>query len=93
VRAGLERDEEGRAARARPGGFERRDLGMRTAEAGMPPLAHDLAVAHDERPDDGIRLDAAAAALGERERTEHEPGVGGVGRRSARDAIPDRRHV
>ena len=59
VRARLERDVEGRAARPLACGVERDALGM--AAAGLrPSLADDLAVSHDDRADGRLRIRAVA---------------------------------
>ena len=69
VRARLHRQEQRRAARLLPRRLERDHLGMRPAFPLVPTLADDLAVAHDDRPDDGIRIGRAAPSLGELERS------------------------
>src|SRR5439155_21852424 len=74
----------------------RLDLGVRPAEAGVETLADDAAVADQHGADDGVRLDAAAPALGERDRPGHVRSVSGeVGRRNntAPDVTPHSRGV
>ena len=57
------------APRARLAGrLERDDLGVRPALPLVPALADDLAVAHDDRADDRVRMRRSAPSLGELER-------------------------
>ena len=58
----------GRAPRRLACRLERDHLGVRPALPLVPPLADDLAVAHDDRADDRVRMRRAAPALGELER-------------------------
>ena len=78
MRARLESDIDRRAACARPRRLQCDDLGMRAPLALVPPLGDDLAVGHDHRPDDGVRIGLPAAVLGELERAFEEPGVHGA---------------
>ena len=66
VGAGLERDEQRRPPSAITSRGERRDLGVRSAEAGVPALADDLLAAHDHRTDERVvPVDLAASPLRE----------------------------
>ena len=57
----------GRASRPVACRLERDDLGMWPALPFVPPFAYDLAVAHDDRADNRVRVRRAAPALGELE--------------------------
>ena len=73
VRAGLERHVERGAASRFSRRLERNGLGVRPASALVPALADDLAVAHDDRADDRVRMRRSPPALGELERPlEHQ---------------------
>lgn len=66
--AGLERDVDrgtGWVVAATAAVGERRDLGMRAAELGVVTLADHRPAGNDDRADDRIRADPAAAELGE----------------------------
>jgi hypothetical protein len=71
VRAGLERHIQSRLARidaATAGIVDRRALGMRGAELGVKALADHLVALDENRADERIGADAAAASLGKLER-------------------------
>ena len=76
VAARLERAIHRRAARARPGLFERQDFGVRLAGAPVEALSDDHTVAgHDHGPHERIRTRAAAAPRGQKQRAVHVIGV------------------
>src|SRR5262249_13347955 len=85
VGARLHRHVERRAARALACGIQRDDLAVRTALALVPTLGDDLAVAHDDRADDGIRMCRAAPSLGELKRAFEAHASSCSNRRYARD--------
>jgi hypothetical protein len=67
--AGLERHVHGRPCELGVAGrLDRLDLGMRRAERAVEPLADQLTVAADHRPDEGVRADPSAALLGQLDR-------------------------
>jgi hypothetical protein len=69
--ARLEGDEHRRPRRVVPALAcvgDRRHLGVCSAELSVPPLAENLAAAGDDRADERIRADAAAAPLGQLQR-------------------------
>ena len=66
--ARLERHVERRAARALAGLGERDRLGVLDVRILVPALADDLTVAHDDRADERMVLDLAAAAFRQLER-------------------------
>ena len=69
VRARLERHEERRPPRARPGLVERDDLGVRAARRLGDPLAHDLSLGRDDdRADGRVRRALARCGVGQVER-------------------------
>ena len=81
VRARFERDVGGRAQSALPRLTKRLDLGVGPARRLGRALADDLAVAHEDAPDPGVRRRPAAGAGRERERPGHPlpvplPGAG-----------------
>lgn len=85
VATGLERDAERGTAGGRPGGRERRDLGVRPAEDSVPALTHDRAVGCDhDRPHLRVGLHVPGPAAGELEGATHR---GGVGRTARHDGI------
>ena len=65
MRARLEGHVERRAARAVACGAQRVHLRVRPAVPLVPALADDLAVPHDDRADERIRIGPAASSLGE----------------------------
>jgi hypothetical protein len=69
--ARFEGDVQGGAARRLSGGGEGVDLGVRLAVTLVPALAYELAVAHHDRADEWIRLDATTAALGQLQGAAH----------------------
>ena len=81
VRAGLERDVDRGAERARAGPAQRLDLGVRPAARLGPAAAHDAAVLDHHAADRGVRPGAAEAALGQPQRQRHEAAVELIRRR------------
>ena len=71
VAAGLERAVERCAPGALAGLGERHRLSVRRSGRQVPAAPDDLSVAHEDRADQGIRVRAAAASLGQGERLVH----------------------
>ena len=71
VVARLQRHVQGRAARSPAGLGERLDLGVRTADPAVVPLADELPALDHDRADHRVRADRVAAAAGEPQRPAH----------------------
>src|SRR5207245_8486913 len=81
---GRQRYVERRAPRPLARRLERDDLGVRPAPALVPALPYDLAVAHEDRADDGVRMGRPAPSLSELERSFETHASACTSRRSAR---------
>ena len=75
--ARFQRDIERRPAGRVAGRLERVNLGVGPAEPLVPALADELTVADDDRADERVRLDEAAAALRQFKGPAHPVVVGG----------------
>ncbi len=90
VGAGLERDEERRAARARACRLQRDDLGVRAARPLVPALPDDLAVPYEHGSHDRVRRGRSTPSLSQLERALEPCGLTHPARACGRaDGRPD----
>jgi hypothetical protein len=80
VCARLEGDVNSRAARRIASGAQRRYLGVRFAEPGVPSFPHHLVSRNDDGADHGVRRRLPPPATGEGECPAHERAIARTGR-------------